>query len=59
MSKRNTEIGELHRKYNLPYSVCRKAYKVGNYDKANAELILMFGLDFIESENEASVDKPE
>ena len=51
MSKRNTEIGELHRKYNLPYSVCRKAYKMGNYDKANAELILMFGREFIENED--------
>ena len=47
MSKHNAEIGELHKKYNLPYSICRKAYKKGNYDKTNAEFILRFGLDFL------------
>ena len=51
MSKHNIDIGELHYKYKLPYSICRKAYKKGNYDKANAEIILLFGRDFIESED--------
>lgn len=56
MNNRNNDIRELHYKYKLPYSICRKAYKIGNYDKANAELLLICGLDFLIKDNRRGME---